>query len=276
MPEEVRWVLADFAEKEFGRMKRLDKAKLVGQMFGALLLVVGLVMHFADVGFIGLMIVVVLTSLNGITVEHDIAHAFLESMPFVSLLVVFLGVVGMIHDQHLFEPIIQYVLGLEDKTQLDVLYLVNGVLSAVSDNVFVATVFVEQLEKAFIVNGTFVGDDPAKTKLQYDRLSTAIIAGTNLPSMFTPNGQAALLFILSGPDVVHRTPHPPELPQDDGHDAALRACLRFLWRPRRLFLAVGHVEGGEEVEEEEEEEEGLFKADAVNEEDPERDRATQV
>ena len=37
-------------------------------------------------------------------------------------------------------------------------------------------------------------------------------------------------------------------------------------------------EGVEKVEEEveEEEEEGLFKADAVNEEDPERDRATQV
>ena len=34
--------------------------------------------------------------------------------------------------------------------------------------------------------------------------------------------------------------------------------------------------GGEEEEEEEEEEEGVFKADAVNEEDPERDRATQV
>ena len=31
-----------------------------------------------------------------------------------------------------------------------------------------------------------------------------------------------------------------------------------------------------EEEVEEEEEEGLFKADAVNEEDPERDRATQV
>ena len=32
----------------------------------------------------------------------------------------------------------------------------------------------------------------------------------------------------------------------------------------------------EEEEEEEEEEEGLFKANEVNEEDPERDRATQV
>jgi len=32
----------------------------------------------------------------------------------------------------------------------------------------------------------------------------------------------------------------------------------------------------EEEEKEEEEEEGLFKADAVNEEDPECDRATQV
>ena len=29
------------------------------------------------------------------------------------------------------------------------------------------------------------------------KTGTAIIAGTNLPSMFTPNGQAALLFILT-------------------------------------------------------------------------------
>ena len=39
---------------------------------------------------------------------------------------------------------------------------------------------------------------------------------------------------------------------------------------------VSEEEEEEGEEEEEEEEEGLFKADAVNEEDPERDRATQV
>ena len=41
-----------------------------------------------------------------------------------------------------------------------------------------------------------------------------------------------------------------------------------------LWAILIRVPGMEE--EEEEEEEGLFKADAVNEEDPERDRATQV
>ena len=44
-----------------------------------------------------------------------------------------------------------------------------------------------------------------------------------------------------------------------------RACTREEGSPREV-----------EEEEEAEEEEGLFKADAVNEEDPERDRATQV
>ena len=45
---------------------------------------------------------------------------------------------------------------------------------------------------------------------------------------------------------------------------------------RHNTLSRSTVSVGEEEEEEEEEEEGLFKADAGNEEDSERDRATQV
>ena len=48
------------------------------------------------------------------------------------------------------------------------------------------------------------------------------------------------------------------------------------WGDPRGFLVCDTAPHGEEEEEEEEEEESLFKADAVNEEDSERDRATQV
>ena len=46
--------------------------------------------------------------------------------------------------------------------------------------------------------------------------------------------------------------------------------------PPHHLIICAHSHCLEEEEEEEEEEESLFRADAVNEEDPERDRATQV
>ena len=64
---------------------------------------------------------------------EQIADAFLEAMPFVSLLVVFFGVVAIIVEQGIFEPIIQLVLEMSPDVQPGVLFMVNGLLSMVPD-----------------------------------------------------------------------------------------------------------------------------------------------
>ena len=62
-------------------------------------------------------------------------------------------------------------------------YLANGVLSAISDNVFVGTVYITEIKEA-LSNGVI-------DRHQYDLLAVAINTGTNIPSIATPNGQAA-------------------------------------------------------------------------------------
>ena len=121
----------------------------------------------------------------------QIAHSFLEAMPFVSLLVVFFGVVAILEEQHVFEPIIDAVLGLSLDAQPAALFVTNGVLSMVSDNVFVATVFIEN------VNQVFMDESKNMTRAHFEDLAVAINMGTNLPSCATPNGQAAFLFVLT-------------------------------------------------------------------------------
>eukprot|EP01043_Picozoa_sp_COSAG02_P015086 COSAG02_NODE_634_length_19259_cov_9.871347_5_plen_586_part_00 len=143
MPPHVRKVLSAFADDEYGKIHNLEKAELSIQALGALILIIGLALHVTEVGFIGLGIMVFLTSCNGITEEHEVAHAFLEAMPFVSLLVVFFGIVSVIQDQQIFTPIINGVLSLDEGSQPGVLFFTNGLLSMVSDNVFVATVFIK-------------------------------------------------------------------------------------------------------------------------------------
>ena len=139
MPTHVRKVLREFVDDQYGELHSLEKAELVVQMVSAIFLVIALCLHLTEVGFVGLCIAILVTTMNGECEEHDIAHAFLEAMPFVSLLVVFFGVVAIIEEQHIFAPIINAVLGLETAQQPVALYIVNGVLSMVSDNVFVVS-----------------------------------------------------------------------------------------------------------------------------------------
>ena len=154
-----------------------------------MLLVVALASHAAEPGIVGLMVIVLATAMNGITEEHRLGHAFEEALPFTSLLVVFFAIVAVIADQGLFKPIIDWVMTYEGKTQEALFYMANGVLSMISDNVFVATVYIGEVDDMYQAGQL--------TRDQFDALAVAINTGTNIPSVATPNGQAAFLFLLT-------------------------------------------------------------------------------
>ena len=78
---------------------------------------------------------------------------------------------------------------MDPSQQPSIFYIANGILSAISDNVFVATVYIGEVQQAF-ENGVI-------DREQFERLAIAINTGTNLPSVATPNGQAAFLFLLT-------------------------------------------------------------------------------
>ncbi|MDA0821514.1 MAG: sodium/proton antiporter NhaB, partial [Proteobacteria bacterium] len=189
LPENVRIILVGYDANQTERRTTQDVAKLIVQAITIVFLVVALGFHLAEVGVIGLCVIVLATAFNGVIEEHRIGHAFAEALPFTALLVVFFGIVAVIHDQHLFSPVIHWVLTLEGKSQTAAFYLANGALSAISDNVFVATVYITEVAKALT--------DGEITREQFDVLAVAINTGTNIPSVATPNGQAAFLFLLT-------------------------------------------------------------------------------
>tara|TARA_R110001592_G_scaffold260282_1_gene524715 strand:- start:36746 stop:38254 length:1509 start_codon:yes stop_codon:yes gene_type:complete len=189
LPEAVRTVLEEFDVQESKKMTNKHRMSLIIQALVALFLIVGLAFHLAPVGLIGLSVIVLLTAFNGITEEHRIGHAFEEALPFTALLVVFFAIVAVIHDQHLFSPIIHAVLEMDPSIQPVMFFIANGVLSAISDNVFVATVYINEV-KAVLDAGKI-------SREHFDLLTVAINTGTNLPSVATPNGQAAFLFLLT-------------------------------------------------------------------------------
>ena len=189
LPEQVRKIITGFVEEEDAKRTDSEKYALMIQGISAIFLIVALAFHLAPVGLIGLAIIVLQTAFTGIIDEHKIGHAFEEALPFTALLAVFFVIVAMIHDLHLFSPIIAAVLEMDQSVQPAMFYIANGLLSAISDNVFVATVYINEVKTAF--------DAGSITREQFETLAIAINTGTNLPSVATPNGQAAFLFLLT-------------------------------------------------------------------------------
>jgi len=189
MPERVRQVLAAYAAEDDAARTAAQRAALWVQGSAALILIICLGLHIAEVGLVGLLVIVLITAFTGITDEHRLGRAFQDAMPFTALLVVFFAVVAVIHQQQLFSTLIAWVLALPAEQQPGMLYLANGLLSAVSDNVFVATIYITEVKQAFLNGGM--------SREHFETLAVAINTGTNLPSVATPNGQAAFLFLLT-------------------------------------------------------------------------------
>jgi NhaB family Na+:H+ antiporter len=229
LPGNIRSHLLETETQRDAKRGFQGKMKLVIQAIAGLWLIGALAFHLAAVGLIGLSVIVFLTAFNGLVEEHQIGKAFEEALPFTALLVVFFAIVAVIHDQHLFAPVINYVLSLQGHSQLAAYYIANGLLSAISDNVFVATVYISETKTHFVAMLGAIPDigmtgeqlmdkltDPhvARKEVlaglpqaaaeqagalmrQLDKLAVAINTGTNIPSVATPNGQAAFLFLLT-------------------------------------------------------------------------------
>ena len=189
LSDDLRLVIENFGAEEDKKRTLNDKTKLFTQFAVVIILILSLAFNVASVGLIGLMVIVLLTAFNGIIKEHDLGKAFEEALPFTALLVVFFVIVAVIHDQHLFSPVIGYVLTLNFDLQVPMFFLANGILSMISDNVFVATIYISEVKEAL--------DTGLISRKQFDLLAIAINTGTNLPSVATPNGQAAFLFLLT-------------------------------------------------------------------------------
>lgn len=191
LPHQAWAILDSFDRIQTQKMNKHERLKLYTQGMIIIWLIIGLAFHLASVGLIGLSIIILATSLTGITDEHTIGKSFLESLPFTALLVVFFSIVAVIIDQKLFAPIIEFVLSASNNSQLVLFYAFNGLLSSISDNVFVGTVYINEAKTA-LTSGSI-------SQEQFELLAVAINTGTNLPSIATPNGQASFLFLLTSP-----------------------------------------------------------------------------
>jgi NhaB family Na+:H+ antiporter len=189
LSDKVREVLEDYDCAMTDKRTKEETAALGVQAIVAIILVLVLGFHLAEPGVVGLLVIVLATAFNGITEEHRIGHAFEEALPFTGLLVVFFAIVAVIDHQGLFSPVIDWVMTYEGKTQAALFYCANGLLSMISDNVFVATVYIAEVQELF--------ESGAISREQFDALAISINTGTNIPSVATPNGQAAFLFLLT-------------------------------------------------------------------------------
>lgn len=166
------------------------KVNLFIQSIILIWLIFAILFQVSEISLIGISIIIFTTSFCGINDEKKIGKSFSDSLTFLNLFILFLGITALINEQKLFETIIKFIFNIENnKLQIFWLYFFNGFLSAISDNIFVSSIFMNEVNNFFKNN--------LIEYKKFESLVIAIISGTNLPSIATPNGQAALLLLLT-------------------------------------------------------------------------------
>ena len=85
LPESVRNILVQDAIEQDAKRDRKANMALIVQAIVAVWLVVGLALHLAEVGIIGLSVIVLTTAFNGVTNEHALGGSLRRSFTFASL-----------------------------------------------------------------------------------------------------------------------------------------------------------------------------------------------
>lgn len=189
LPQRAYKAIVKEFETKFIKMSEQTLFTYILQATAAFLLFFALAFHLAEVGLVGIALIITMSAFKGLTKEHDFAEAFNNAMPFVLLIAIFFAILAVVNDQSLIKPLITWAFHFSGKLQLLALFFINGALSLVSDNVFIASIFINGVEEAY-KEGLFPHE-------WYEKLAVVVNMGTNIPAMGTPNGHAAFLFLLT-------------------------------------------------------------------------------
>jgi NhaB family Na+:H+ antiporter len=195
LPSSIRSYLSLQAQELALKRTPADRRRLQVQAVAGVLLVAALGLQLASIGLLGLITMVVVSTAMGKVAESRYVPAYHAAMPFFALLLIFFGAVSIIHEQHLFDGLMQWIVSLSEQQRLLAMFLETGIVSSVSDNVFVACAHASNVQK--LVEEGLVSAEAG------DKLAIAIIAGTNIVSIATPNGQAAFLLAICSETAAH-------------------------------------------------------------------------
>ena len=118
LPASVRDIMEAYELREVTRRDLAGTLRIVVQGLVAVFLIVALAFHVAEVGLIGLAVIILATAFTGVTEEHRLGQAFHEALPFTALLVVFFAIVAVIQEQQLFQPMLDIVLAMNGRAQI--------------------------------------------------------------------------------------------------------------------------------------------------------------